>query len=182
MLAVARQPKSGGPGVTNAVGDVRDLGFLRAALTGCDAVISALGQGPSRKETTLYSEGVKNLISAMHENSVTRIAVISAAPVGSRDEHPAIQRMILMPLLDIPFGSIYRDMARMEAVLSRSAVDWTSLRPPRLISREGRGEYRLSVGRPLSKGSSLRYDDLASALIEGLDDPALSKAIAYVAD
>ena len=58
------------------------------SLAGVDAVVSAVGIGASRQPTRLYSNGTANLLEAMHAAGVPRLAVVSAAPVGSRGQHP----------------------------------------------------------------------------------------------
>ena len=45
---------------------------------GKEAVISCLGTGASTKQTKVYSEGIKNIISEMNKSEVKRLICISA--------------------------------------------------------------------------------------------------------
>lgn len=162
--------------------DVTKGAGLDSAVAGCDAVLSALGVGTSREKTNLYSAGIANLLDAMKAGGTSRIVVISAAPAGPRREQSGLERRIVMPILDRFFGATYEDMRRMEAALAASGADWTSLRPPRLIDRPPTGVYRISTSGPLPRARSLRYADLATAMLDTAENGLASRAAAYVAN
>jgi putative NADH-flavin reductase len=140
------------------------------------------GIGSSRAPTTVYSQGIANVVGAMGAASVTRLAVISAAPVGPRPEQPFLEGRLVMPILDRFFGATYADMRRMEAVLGGSRVDWVSLRPPRLVDKPATGAYRIAADVPLPRARSLRYPDLATALLDVLEREDLQRHAAFVAN
>jgi putative NADH-flavin reductase len=170
------------PNVEMVAGDVLERDSLGDALAGCDAVVSGLGIGSSRAPTVVYSEGIANVLRAMAAASVARLSAISAAPVGPRDEQPFLERRLAMPILDRIFGATYADMRRMEVVLADSQVDWVSLRPPRLVDKPATGAYRIDVNQPLPRARSLRYADLASALLDVLEREDLQGHAAFVAN
>jgi putative NADH-flavin reductase len=184
VIALARHPEAlpqHGPHIAVATADVLDRAALTGALTGADAVVSALGIGASRQPTTVYSEGAANILHAMEAHQITKLAVISAVPAGPRAELPFGQRRVIIPVLERFFGTTYDDMRRMETLLRGSDLDWVCLRPPRLVSKKAAGRYRLDVSRPLPKASSISYTDLALALLDSLSRPDLYRRIAYVA-
>lgn len=164
--------------------DVLEIDQVAAALEGLgaeDGVISTLGAGTSRA-TTLYSQGTANIARAMSDRGMSRIAVTSAAPVGDRSEQTWLDRTVIMPILDRFFGASYRDMALMEEGLAASDLRWASLRPPRLIAKASKGGYRVSVDGPVPRARSLTYADLATALIDALDEPTWSRRVVSVAN
>lgn len=167
--------------VTAAV-DVLDRAALVERLAGSEAVVSTLGVGTSRAPTILYSQGTANVLHAMNAHGISKLAVISAAPVAPRADQPFLERRVAMPILDRVFGATYEDMRRMEALLSSSDVDWVSLRPPRLVNKKATGHYRLGASRPLSKARSITYTDLATALLDSLDREELHRQTAFVAN
>src|SRR5947209_4729636 len=65
-------------------GDVLDPATLAPAMAGQDAVISSIGV-TSRGPTTLYSDGMRHIIQAMHATGVKRLVAVSAWPL-SRDD------------------------------------------------------------------------------------------------
>ncbi|MDP9116607.1 MAG: SDR family oxidoreductase [Actinomycetota bacterium] len=162
--------------------DAHDTEAIDAALTGCDAVVSALGIGASRKPTTVYSDGARNVLTAMASHHIDRLAVISASPAGERSDQPLLDRRVMMPILDLFFGTSYQDMRRMEALLSASDVNWISLRPPRLLDRPRTGAYRIQPDLPLPKARQITFSDLAMALLDVLDRPELYRHVCSVAN
>ncbi|MEU0154753.1 NAD(P)-dependent oxidoreductase [Micromonospora fulviviridis] len=185
VTAVARQPQQSSwrdQRLTTMAVDVLDRGRVVGALSGVDAVISTLGIGTSREPTVTYSEGTGNLLYAMGLRGIKRIVVVSASPVGPRQDQAAFDRYVVMPILERFFGATYQDMRRMENLLTESGTDWTSLRPPRLLEKPPVGAYRISSGRPLPKARTLTYADLATSLIDALDRDDLRRRAAYVAN
>jgi putative NADH-flavin reductase len=181
VTAVARRPETlpePRPGLAVATADVLDREALAAVPAGADAVVSAVGIGASRTPTTVYSQGVANLLAARPPGSAQKLVVVSAVPAGPRAEQPLLQRRIVLPLLDRVFGATYQDMRRMEDLLRRSDADWVALRPPRLVVRAATGRYRMD-DRPLPHALSISYADLATALLDAAD--RLSRTAVYVA-
>lgn len=165
--------------VTVAV-DVFDAARLVEVLSGADAVVSALGIGSSRQVTTVYSDGTANLLRAMQHHDVMRLAVVSAAPAGPREQQPFLERRVAMPILDRIFGATYADMRRMEELLHRCDRAWVALRPPRLVDREATGRYRIDA-QPLPKGRTITIPDLATALLDALGHQEIHGHALYVA-
>jgi putative NADH-flavin reductase len=161
--------------------DVLDPDSLDRALTGVDAVVSTLGRSSSRTRTTLFSQGAANLLHAMDAHGVHRLVVVSALPVDPPGNLPLLQRALVLPLLRRFYGGTYDDLRRMEAVLARSDVAWTALRPPRLVDRPPTGSYRLRVGAAPAGAGSISFADLATALLDTLAREDLHRQAAYVA-
>src|SRR5262245_29214726 len=79
-------------------GHVLDPDTLASAVAGQDAVISSIGV-TSRAPTTLYSDGMSNIIQAMHGAGVTRLVAVSASPLNIDDGDTLPSRLLLKPLL-----------------------------------------------------------------------------------
>ena len=157
VQALARRPETVTlvhPDLTVAQADAHDAEAIDAALAGCDAIVSALGFGANRRPTTLYSDGARNVLTAMASHNIDRLSVISAAPAGDRSAQPLLDRRVMMPILDLFFGASYDDMRRMEAVLGASDVNWISLRPPRLVDRPRCWGLPRAVGSAAPKGTA----------------------------
>ena len=184
VIALARQPEAmpRRPGMVGAAADVLDRAVLVEALAGADAVVSTLGIGASRQPTVVYSDGIANVLHAMGAHGIKKLAVISAVPAAPRAEQPFLQRRMIIPILERVFGATYADMRRMEALLRGSDLDWVCMRPPRLVSKNATGRYRLDASRPLPKARSITYADLATALLDSLTRPDLYRRAAYVAN
>ncbi|MBV9837985.1 MAG: NAD(P)H-binding protein [Solirubrobacterales bacterium] len=184
VIALARNPDNiavGHDHIAIQRADVLDPATLTTALAGADAVVSTLGIGNSRKPTEVYSAGIKNVLAAMDALGISRISVVSGSPAGPADDHPAFQRRIAMPILWRFFGASYADMRRMEDVLRQSSATWVSLRPPRLLEKRPKGHYLLGV-KPDEIGRSIRYGDLATALLDVLDNAAVHQSARYISN
>jgi putative NADH-flavin reductase len=155
-------------------GDVLDPGSLAPAMAGQDAVISTIGV-TSRAPTTLYSEGMRQIIRAMNDTGVTRLIAVSASPM-SIDDGDTLATRLLKRLLWVLFRPVYSDMARMEDEIRRSGLDWTIVRPPRLTDRPATGRYRTAINRGVRRGNFIGRADLAGAILTLLDDPTSIRA------
>src|SRR5512140_923911 len=81
VTAVARRPEAitlHHKRLSVAQGDVLEPATLAAPIAGADAVIAAIG-ARDRRPTTVYSQGVANIIQAMQLNQVRRLFCISAS-------------------------------------------------------------------------------------------------------
>ena len=146
-----------------------------------DAVVSALGIGSSRAPTTMYSEGITNVLAAMMLSSCRRIIAVSAVPAGPWETASWMQRRAVLPMLQRVFGETYDDMRIMERFLLESRFDWTTLRPPRLTNKRGNGAYRTSMAGPVAGSGSISRTDLADALIDVIDKPETFRHALWVA-
>lgn len=98
-----------------------------------------------------------------------------------RAEVGVLERRLVHPILYRFFGEGYADMARMEQVLRRSEADWTVVRPPRLTNGPATGRYRTAVNRHLARGRTISRADLATAMLQLLDDPDAVRATVGIA-
>lgn len=185
VTAVARRPEA--VGVLDArlkvlTGDVRAPETWIESLHSGDSVLSALGVGSARRPERLYSEGVASIIAAMRERGCLRLLVLSAAPVTPDVEKTRVDRRLVHPIISRVFGEVYADMARMEALLAESDLEWTAFRPPRLTDGRATGRYRTAVGEPLARARSISRADLATAMLAAVDDHAfVARSVAVAA-
>lgn len=155
-------------------GDVLDYASVEQAVSGQDAVISCIGSTRGQKSVTTYSTGTDNILRAMRAHGVRRFLCISANPLVVGNGDLLFDRVVLKPIVRQIFKESYADLRRMEAEVNRSGLDWTIMRPPRLLDRPATGRYRVAYDRNLPGGRSIARADLAGALLHMLDD---SKAI-----
>jgi putative NADH-flavin reductase len=163
-------------------GDVLDPDSIVRAIEGSETVISALGSHARRTPTTIYSEGISNIVAALPATGASRLVAISAAPAGPWSEVGAFERLAVYPLLEFFFGTSYDDMRQMEEFLSRSGVDWTIFRPPRLTDREAKGKYRTSTSGVLPHAYTITRGDLATAMLDSVTDDSLVRRFVAIAN
>jgi len=157
-------------------GDAMDTAAVAKAVEGQDAVISTLGVHDN-KPTTLYSQGVTNMLKAMQGTGVRRLMCISAT--GLEPGVP-IQRILAKPILWIVFKNMYTDLVRMETAVSASDLDWTIVRPPQLTDKPRTGNYRIAINQHLPGCWSISRADNADYLVTHVNDKAAYKGLVEI--
>ncbi|GAA1070153.1 NAD(P)-dependent oxidoreductase [Nocardiopsis composta] len=161
--------------------DALDPASLLPAVKGADAVVSALGgRGGLSEPTTVCERGALAAVEAMHTAEVRRIVAISAATVTDEGDGP-FTRLAVKPLLRRMLRHPRADSIRMEEVLAGSGLDWTVLRPPRLLDRPRTGRYRMREGANVRGGLQIGRADVADAVLRVLADPARIRTAVGVA-
>jgi putative NADH-flavin reductase len=158
-------------------GDVLVPQSIRGAIAGKDAVVFAVGVR-DRAPTTVYSEGVANVILAMQSAHVCRLICISASAL---EPGPLWQRLIAKPILWAMFKEMYSDLVRMEALVERSPIDWTILRSPALKNGPRTGQYQVALNKHLRRILFISRADTADFIINHLSDPATHHARVEIA-
>jgi len=162
-------------------GDVMSLPSFIHEVKGKDAVVSCLGTGTSLKATTVYSQGMKNILCAMHDAEVSRIICISAGAIEATSEMGFFIRLLTRLVLQRILKNLYADMRLMEMYLSQSATDYTIMRPARLINNKTTRRYRAAINAHLKTPWTISKSDLAHAMLDAIDDTATSRSIIEIA-
>jgi putative NADH-flavin reductase len=184
VTAVARDTRRVRDGVRAVQADltVTDPDALIGAVAGADAVISGLGPR-KRADSGVVTPGTRPIVAAMEAAGVARLVVVSAAPIAPLPTpdrpHPPrhdpgdgfVMRYLGAPMARAMLRVHYADLAEMEALLRASALDWTSVRPPRLTDGPATGTYRVAYGRNVRGGASVSRADVADLMLATLDDP-----------
>jgi len=156
-------------------GDVLQPLTYENAFFGIDTVISCLGTR-NREPTTIYSEGVTNIVTAMKKLNVDRIICLSAGAVVVPPNASFIMKFVIKNILQRLFKYSYADMLKMETYLLNSTSNWTVIRPPRLLNGDKTGKYRTVINEFLTGMSSLTRADLAHYILHHLDDEKTYKS------
>lgn len=184
VTAVARDPRCLPPGVRAVAADLSapDPAALQEAVTGADAVLSALGPR-GRADAGITEPATRAIVRAMTAAGVRRIVVVSAAPVGTvpspGNPRPPrhdpgdglLMRYAVGPLIKAVLREHYADLARMEDVLRASGLDWTSVRPPKLTDKPLSGGYRTALDRNVRGGAFASRADVADCMLRVLERP-----------
>ncbi|MER5790068.1 NAD(P)-binding oxidoreductase [Streptomyces sp. NPDC001980] len=176
VTAVVRDPARltvTGTGLEVVRADLTDPEVIRPALTGRDAVLSGLGPR-GRGDAGVAARLTRTVLAAMEAEAVRRLVVVSAAPVGPEPDDGLLDRT-MRGLVSTVLKPVYDDLREMEAELSRSGTDWTSVRPPRLQDKPLTGTYRTVVGGFPRKGHFIARADVAHAMLAMIEDTGTVK-------
>lgn len=150
--------------------DVGDPASLARAITGSDAVISALGitGWPGFGEIRLYSEGGANLIAALREAGIERFLAVTSG--GVEHDDPSFGLFYKWVLRPVFIQRAYDDMVRFEQLVRDSGLTWTIARPTKLTDDPPTpGGYRVSPRLAPPGGQVIARSDLAGFLLDCLE-------------
>ncbi|MFE0192112.1 NAD(P)-dependent oxidoreductase [Streptomyces sp. NPDC059008] len=151
--------------------DALDAASVEAVVDGADAVLSGMGQVGRHDPLRPASTSARAVVEAMRATGVRRVLMISAGPLNRTGTgQPFVGHRVFGPLLWAVLKELYTDLERMEAVLRGSGLDWTAVRPPRLLDKPGEGRYRHAVEAGPA-GASIARADVARAMLDFLADP-----------
>lgn len=147
VRALLRRPEAvkAPPGVELVKGTPESLEDLRAAMKGMEAVVVAhnnprASDNPWAKQinsATFMTESARNVLTAMAEQRLKRLVLISAIGVGdSWKTVPALMRAFIK-LSNIKIA--YADHDGVDALVRKSDTDWTLVRAVGLTDKTGLG-------------------------------------------
>jgi len=181
VTALARDPAKlaelGGR-VRVVTGTSTDPAALDDLLTGTDAVVSALG--PSTKEATLHTDTAHALVQAMARHGVTRFIGISGAGIDVPGDTKGPRDKAISWMVKKMGGPVAADKQTEYAAYAASDLDWTLVRPPRLVDGPPTGRIYHHAHTP-GRSSSLRRTDLALLLADVLDQHLYPRQAPFVA-
>jgi len=161
--------------------NIMDPASIRPAVTGADAVLTAVGPrsaGPS----TVMADSVRSIAAAMDKAGTRRLLALSGSIAADGGEGLFL-RYLLKPLARRTFlRHVCADMRQAEAEVARTGLDWTVVRPPQLTDRPATGKYRTAAERDVPRGFRVSRADLASYMLLLITDQTTVRkhvAIAY---
>ena len=147
------------------LGDAINKADLFKSIQNADALIVTLGTGKNMKATTLFSDFAKLILEIHNENKIT-IPFIFVTGFGageSKNYVPWLVKIFLKYLLK----DVYADKTKMEEMITHSDLNWTVVRPGRLLDKELTEKYRIE--NKLFKGiniGGINRADVADFLIK----------------
>lgn len=148
--------------VTGSSADPRAMAEL---LRDVDAVVSALG--PTKKEPDLHTKTARLLVELLPTGG--RFVGVSGAGIDVPGDRKGPRDKVISFLIQKLGGNVVKDKPREYEVFAASDLDWTLVRPPRLMDGEATGTVVHDAHRP-GKSSSIRRADLATFLVTVLED------------
>lgn len=152
-----------GDDIGYAVGDVREIDSISAALDDVDYIISAIGSSPSDKsnnpEAVDYG-GTKNLADAAAGTGVKQMVLVSSSGATQEDH-----------FLNKAFDNVLIWKFKGEEALRASGVPYTVVRPGGLVNRPG-GEFTVVFAQGDTTTGIISREDVALICIAALQNPA----------
>ena len=152
-------------------GDILDIDTVTEAIKGQDGICVCVGIRPTRKPVTIFSEGIKVVIEAMHQggNRQQKLIVITGIGAGdSRGHGGFLYDRIINPLL---LAKAYQDKDREETLIKQSDVQWQIVRPGFLTNDPKTGTYRIIDDMNGVTAGKISRADVADYMLRQLKNP-----------
>ncbi|GIH95953.1 NAD(P)-dependent oxidoreductase [Planobispora siamensis] len=165
-------------GLTVQSGDVLQAGALERLIDGAEAVVSALG--PVGRQADLHTRTAQRLVALMSEHGPRRFVGISGAGVDAPGDDKSRQAKIISFLIQRLGGAAVADKPAELAVWLASGLDWTLVRPPRLLDGAPTGRIDHHAHRSVP-GTTITRADLAAFVVEVVEQGLYARAAPFVA-
>jgi putative NADH-flavin reductase len=147
------------------LGDATNKADLLNSIQHSEAIIVTLGTGKNMKSTTLFSDFAKLIVEIHRENKID-IPFIIVTGFGAGESKNYVSWIVKM-FLKYLLKDVYADKTKMEEIITHSDLNWTVVRPGRLLDKELTEKYR--VENKLFKGiniGEINRADVADFLIK----------------
>jgi len=147
------------------LGDATNKADLVNSIQNADALIVTLGTGKNMKPTTLFSDFAK-LIVEIHKEHKLHIPIIFVTGFGAGESGNYVSWLVKM-FLKYFLKDVYADKTKMEEIITNSDLNWTVVRPGRLLDKKLTEKYRIE--NKLFKGiniGGINRADVADFLIK----------------
>ena len=168
------------PRLSTVQGDIHDFEAVSDAVAGADGVVFALSHG-SGPDKHVNETGIANVIHAMAEHDVRKLAAVSTA--GAFDRNSRMLSLTYRALVAVTMRAIYDDLEAMERRIMASDLDWTIVRPYGLTEGPASGDYRITIdGALLPKAARISRADVAGVLVKAVETDAYVRRVVVIAD
>lgn len=162
-------------GVELIPGTPANIGDVRRAAEGTDAVVSALNNSrasdnPWAKPLSppdFMTDATRTTLTVMAEQGITRFVAISTQ--GAAEDWKRVNPIMrgLINISNIKAG--FKDHNGVDAAMRASAVDWTLARAVALTDKPGRGALQAALPGTEKPGTFVNRDDLAAFLLDTVE-------------
>jgi len=147
------------------LGDAINKADLLHSIQNAAAIIVTLGTAKNMKSTTLFSDFAKLIVEIHRENKIT-IPFIFVTGFGAGESKNYVSWLIKL-FLKYLLKDVYANKTKMEEIITQSDLNWTVVRPGRLLDKELTEKYRIE--NTLFKGiniGGINRADVADFLIK----------------
>jgi putative NADH-flavin reductase len=158
-------------------GNARDYDSVRSLISGCQAIISTLGQ--PKEERSIFSQATRNVIQSMNEFDVKRYILTTGLNVDTPFDNKSPKTKFATEWMKTNYPETTSDKQEEYNILSQSKIDWTLVRLPLIEQTDSRNEISFSLED--CPGDKISATDLARFLIEQLSDETFIKKSPFIA-
>jgi putative NADH-flavin reductase len=159
------------PALTVIIGELQSPAFAKT-VEGCDAVISALGPGPDAR--LVCSTAAEQALAS----GVKRYISVSGAGLDAPGDQKRFMARLISWIIKRVTPEVMADKVRELELLSASTIDWTLVRPPRLVDSKVEKPVRTSLDE--AAGTALGRRELARFCLDQVTSSAHLRRAPFV--
>ena len=175
-----RHPGASHPALRVLQGPLTDPAALDQTLSGCQAACCVFGPRPPH--TDLFcADATRAIIAAATRAGVSRLICQTGAMIGPYRANRTWPFDLMAKLFARQRPAAALDRWQQEVAVRESGLDWTVIKPPRLVDAPGQG--RVKAGPQVRVGllSKIGRTDLAQAIVDQLAEPRFRRETVFVA-
>lgn len=154
-------------------GDIRDASSVAKVVQGQDGVCVCIGVAPGRKPVKVFSEGIKNIIESIADNTAQKLIVVTGIGAGDSKGHGGfLYDRVINPIF---LKEIYKDKDRQEALIQKCNCNWMIVRPGFLTNGPRTGRYRIIEEMKGVTAKKISRADVADFMLNQLKKPTYFK-------
>jgi len=186
VVAFARNPAKlhrVGPNLTVVAGELSDTAAVTQAVTGSDAVISALG--PSLKRSMPagpLTAGTRTIVAAMDAAGVNRFIGLATPSLADPRDARHWKHTVLPFMARLAFPNALIELQGMTGTVTDSGLDYTIARITNPTDKPATGRIRAGFLGHDTIGSAMSRADIAAFLTGQLTDTRYSRSMPAISN
>jgi len=149
-------------------GELADEPLIESAVSGADAVISALGPRGGSKNKPI-TQGMQNIIAAMKKQGVRRLIITSTLSAKDSNDLPDFKTKALVNLVKLTMHDAYEDIVSTAETVRNSDLDWTIVRLTMLNNDPKSGKVKTGYVGDGKVGTWISRADVADFMLKQVE-------------
>ncbi|MCI2422362.1 NAD(P)H-binding protein [Saccharopolyspora sp. K220] len=171
------------PNLTVVIGQLSDRDAVQQAVTGADAVISALGPSLKRSATgTPLADGTRIIVQAMEKEKVARFIGLATPSLADPRDKPHWKHKVLPVMAQLMFPNALAELKGMTEAVTSSDLDYTIARITNPTNKPATGRIRSGFLGHDRIGSVMSRADIAAFLTAQLADTRYQRAMPAISN
>lgn len=163
-------------------GELSEITKINKVIKDVDAVVSLLGASTTKINNHSLSDGIKNIITSMEENNVTRIIQVSTSVVKDANDSFDLYFDFMKLMVRLMIPKMYKELQIISRYIKQSDLDWTLVRVPFLT--DSAITKNISIGYKGQKivKKHLSRENLAWFMLRQISDDHYINKTPFVSD
>ncbi|WP_151483567.1 NAD(P)-dependent oxidoreductase [Streptomyces albicerus] len=169
--------------LTAVTGQLSDRDAVEQAVSGADAVVSALGPSLKRSTTgTAVTDGTRTIVQAMEAQQVARFIGLATPSLADPQDKPHWKHKVLPVAAGLMFPNALAELKGMTEAVTGSDLDYTIARITNPTDKPATGRIRSGFLGHDKVGSAMSRADIAAFLVAQLTDTRYRRAMPAISN